>query len=157
MRKALRAGRGVSAAVSRLARSRLAITGQIAQPWQATARGAPVGGFPRLKLAARTWWSDHPAHLVLDLATPVVSKYTGRSPWWFLAGAATSGAVVAKVRPWRLLSLSGLLAIAKSSQLPSLLLSALTALDVPEGANRRMHSRRGQALTRCSMPGSTKG
>lgn len=121
-------------AASRLARSRLAIIEQIAQPSQRPGPGEPAGWFTRLAAAAGTWWRHHPAHLALELATPVVSNYARRRPWQFLALAAASGALIAIVRPWRLLSITGLLvAVAKSSQLSSLLLSALSVVDGPRG------------------------
>ena len=48
----------------------------------------------------------------------------------FLGIAAAIGAVVVIARPWRLISITGLLlAIAKSSQLSTVLLSALSAAD----------------------------
>ncbi len=121
-----------SDAVARLARSRLALVEQIAQPTPRPEPGAPAGWRSRLRSGAGTWWRHHPAHLALELATPVVSTYAGRRPWQFLALAAASGALIAIVRPWRLLSVTGLLvAVAKSSQLSSLLLSALSAVDAP--------------------------
>jgi hypothetical protein len=130
-RSAQHEGTPVSEAVSRLARSRLAFLGHIGPASHPPTRGEPAGWFARLRVAARTRWREHPASVVLELARPVLSKYVRGSPWWFLAGAAASGAVVAKVRPWRLLSLSGLVAVAKSFQLPSLMFSALSTVCVP--------------------------
>jgi hypothetical protein len=121
----------VSEAVSRLSRSRLAIIEHIEHTSQQRGRAEPAGRFARLGKAATGWWRYHPAHLVLDLATPVVSRCAGRHPWWFLALAAASGALVDRVRPWRLLSLSALITVAKSTQLASLVLPAISALRRP--------------------------
>lgn len=126
-----RPGAGVSKAVARLARSRQAILAHIEQGAHPPVRGETSDWFARLRNAGSTWWRDHPAHLVLELATPVVSKFAGRCPWWFLGVAAAGGALAARTRPWRLLSASALLAVAKSSQLSRLVLPALSALQRP--------------------------
>jgi hypothetical protein len=90
----------------------------------------PAGWFGSLKHAAGAWWRHHPAHLGLELATPALSQYAGRKPLQFLAMAAVVGAVVVVARPWRLISATGLLvALLKSSQLSSLVMSAMSAAD----------------------------
>lgn len=135
-------GAPVRGAVARLARSRQAIIEQIAQPPQRPEQAEPEGWFARLRAVAGTWWRHHPAHLGVELATPVLSRYASRSPWRFLALAAAGGALVAIVRPWRLLSVTGLLvAVAKSSQFSSLLLSALSAVDGPRDREPRERAR----------------
>jgi hypothetical protein len=66
----------------------------------------------------------------LELATPALSAFADKKPLQFLGIAAAVGAVVVIARPWRLISVTGLLvAIAKSSQLSTILLSALSAAD----------------------------
>lgn len=139
----------MSDAADRLARSRLAIIEQIQprehrQPSGRRRERAPGGGespegesgsgpagwFERIRSAARTWWHYHPAHTGLELATPALSAYAGKKPLQFLAIAAAVGAVVVIARPWRLISITGLLvAIVKSSQLSGVLMSALSAAD----------------------------
>ena len=142
----------MSDAADRLARTRLAIIEQIQQPEQRNERGnahrrreretrdheAPErvssagarGWFARFRQAARTWWRYHPAHMGLELATPALSAFAERKPLQYLGIAAAVGAVVMIARPWRLISVGGLLmAVAKSSQLSSVLLSALSAAD----------------------------
>jgi hypothetical protein len=121
----------VSDAVSRLARSRQAILEEFAPPSQRSGQAARAGGLTRLGAAARTWWRYHPARLGLDMATPFLSEYAGRYPGRFLAMAAAGGALVAIFRPWRVISVSLLVAAAKSSRLPTLLLSVLATLDAP--------------------------
>jgi hypothetical protein len=132
----------MTAAADRLARTRLAIVRQIelrVHGPQATRQtgaqdaheGRPAAGlFRRLSAAATTWWRGHPAHLALELVTPLLSRYASRKPLQFLGIAVATGAVIAIARPWRLLSATGiLLAVAKSSQWSSVLLSALAAAD----------------------------
>ena len=140
----------MSDAADRLAKSRLAIIAQIERREHGKSRGearqrhqpAPdvngepqdgIGGragrwFARGRHALRTWWRYHPAHMGLELATPALSAYAGRKPLQFLGIAAAVGMAVVVARPWRLISITGLLmAIAKSSRLSTVLLSALSA------------------------------
>ena len=136
LRGASRRAAGIREVVSRLARSRLAIIEHIAPPSHARERDAPAGWFAPLSIAAGTWWRVHPANLLLALARPVLSQLTRRSPWWCLAGAATGGALLGKLRARRLLSLSSLLAFARASQLSGLAMSALSALADQQGPDR---------------------
>jgi hypothetical protein len=88
------------------------------------------GWFGRLSYAAGTWWRHHPAHMVVELATPTVTDYARRKPYQYLGIAAAAGAVLLLARPWKLISLTGILiALFKSSQLSSLVMSALSAAD----------------------------
>jgi hypothetical protein len=103
------------------------------RPQSVGARGGVGGRFARIRYAAKTWWRYHPAHVGLDLASPALSAYAGRKPLQFLGIAAGVGAVVVVARPWRLISVTGLLlAIAKSSQLSTVLLSALSAVSAAD-------------------------
>lgn len=86
--------------------------------------------FGRLSYAAGTWWRHHPAHMVLELSTPALENYARRKPFQYLGMAAAAGALLMLARPWKLISLTGILvALFKSSQLSSLLMSALSAAD----------------------------
>jgi hypothetical protein len=150
----------MSDATDRLSRSRLAILDQIqpgerprdrdttrrreraansAEPLEDEASAHGAGGwFGRIRYAARTWWRYHPAHMGLELATPALSAYAGRKPLQFLGIAAAVGAVLVIARPWRLISVTGLLvAIAKSSQLSTVLMSALSAADYQKDQERQ--------------------
>lgn len=151
----------MSDAADRLARTRLAIIEQIQHGEHRhkrsdthrrrerepeggeAAQGEPGDGqdgqgwLARAMEAAGKWWRYHPAHLGLELATPALSAYAGRKPLQFLGIAAAVGAVMVIARPWRLISLTGLLvAIAKSSPVSGLLLSALSAAN-----ERKEHER----------------
>jgi hypothetical protein len=142
----------MSHAAEKLARSRLAIIDHIQrrekrperdfarygaehepgeQAWEQPEPGSgPAAWFASFKRAAGAWWRHHPAHLGLEHATPVLSSYAARKPLQFLGIAAALGAVVMVARPWRLISITGLIvALVKSSQLSSVVMSAMSAAD----------------------------
>lgn len=74
--------------------------------------------------AVRTWWRHHPVSMAVDVAQPVVGRYAKSHPFKLLAVAATAGAAIVLIRPWRLLSVGGiLLAAIKSAAVPSVLMS----------------------------------
>jgi hypothetical protein len=99
------------------------------QDEERSGRGA-AGWFSGFKRAAGSWWRHHPAHMCLELATPVLAAYASKKPAQFLGIAAAVGALVMVVRPWRLISLTGLVvALVKSSQLSSVIMSAMSAAD----------------------------
>lgn len=80
-----------------------------------------------VKRTTRTWWKNHPANIALDFATPVVGDYARKHPFRVLGIAAGVGALAVAIKPWRLVSLGGLLlATVKSSDLTSVVLSMLT-------------------------------
>jgi hypothetical protein len=139
----------MSAAADRLAKTRLAIiehvhrrehrhegsearrermASQDGQAWdEEEDDGGPGGWFSSAKRAAQAWWRHHPAHLGVELATPILSQYASRKPAQFLAIAAVAGALIAVARPWRLISATGLLvALLKSSQVSNLVMSAMS-------------------------------
>ncbi len=147
----------MSGAGDRLARSRLAIIEQVQRRRgperestreRARARGEPEwayederegmrGWFGGLKRALGTWWRHHPAHMGVELATPMLSSYARRKPVQFLGIAAAIGVVVVVARPWRLITVGGLLAaLLKSSQVSALLMSALSAADFQKDHRR---------------------
>jgi len=83
----------------------------------------------RLKYAARVWWHRHPASAAVELANPLLSSYARVHPFKLLGVAAASGAVIALVRPWRMVSASTVLVAAvKSSGVTNTLLSMLSSL-----------------------------
>lgn len=100
--------------------------------------GGPAAWFAQIKHAATRWWRQHPASLGLEMATPALSAYASRKPAQFLGIAAAVGAAVMVARPWRLISVTGLVvALVKSSQLSSLLMSAMSAADFPKDPDPR--------------------
>lgn len=91
-------------------------------------RGA--GWFDRARRAAGVWWRHHPAHMAAEVAVPLLASYGRHKPVQFLGIAALAGAAVMFARPWRLISLTTLLvAVAKATNLPSVLMSAMSAAD----------------------------
>lgn len=104
---------------------------------EAEERGGIAGAFWHAKRVIRTWWRHHPAHMGVELATPVLSNYAYRRPVQFLAIAAALGAVVVVARPWRLITVGGLLAaLLKSTQVSTLVMSALSAADFQKDQRR---------------------
>ena len=80
-----------------------------------------------IKNAINGWWQNHPAQLAIDLAAPVLGKYAEKKPLQLLGLAAGVGAAVVLLRPWRLVSMTGiLLTTLKSSKVSSLVLSLLS-------------------------------
>ena len=74
-------------------------------PWGAVAR----------KVAHR-WWRRHPANAVGQLARPLLERYAREQPAKLIAAAAATGALAVLVRPWRLLSVTAVVAaLLKSS------------------------------------------
>ncbi len=95
------------------------------------------GMWHTLGRTARVWWQHHPAQLALDVAKPLLGKYAHEKPFQLLGAAAAVGAAVVLLRPWRLVSLTGLAVTAlKSSQVSGLVLSLLsTPSESPTSAN----------------------
>lgn len=78
--------------------------------------------------ALRGWWQHHPANVALEFARPVLSSYAKGSPWTILAAAAAAGIAIVALRPWRMLTMSGLLfGLMRGSQLPRMLFTLLGA------------------------------
>jgi hypothetical protein len=150
----------MSDASQKLAKSRQAILEHIARrqrrhdPREAPAHGfaeTEMGGYPdddplpepgggwfgHLSHAVRTWWRYHPAHMAVDLATPMMRSYARRKPVQLLGIAAGLGAALTLARPWRLISVTTLLvALLKSSQLSHLFMAAMSAADYRKDASR---------------------
>jgi len=147
----------MSDAANKLARSRLAIVEQIhrrerrhdpqgegAAPLsgEAPPREQPPpppgsGWLDRVQYAVRMWWRYHPAQMAVEVATPVLQSYARRHPVQLLGISAGVGAALVFLKPWRLISLTTVLvAIVKSSQLSSVVLSALSAADFERDPER---------------------
>ena len=141
----------MTAASDRLARSRLALIEHVhrkerkpdrarvlrargekeeGEQWEAAEAAAAAGGgnwFKRIGRAARTYWRHHPARVGVEMATPMLSMYARKHPAAYLGTAAVAGAIFMVARPWRLISVTGLLvALAKSPQLAGVVMSAMS-------------------------------
>jgi len=151
----------VSEAGDKLARSRQAILAHVARrqrrhdPHEEDAAGMDAGyayaageaeadpadygsgWFGHMKRAVGTWWRYHPAHMVVDLASPLMRSYARRRPVQLLAISVAAGAALTFARPWKLISLGTLaVALLKSSQLSSLLMAAVSAADYRNDAEK---------------------
>ena len=77
--------------------------------------------------AAMAGWQHHPVHIAIDIGKPFLTNYARDKPLQLLGIAASIGAAAVLVKPWRLVSLTGLAVAAfKSTKLSSTLLSLLT-------------------------------
>ena len=150
----------MSDASDKLARSRQAILEHVARrqrrpdPREETAPGftsaegstysqdddpqeAGGGWFGHMKHAVRTWWRYHPAHMAVDIATPLMRSYAQRKPLQLLGISLAAGAVLTFARPWKLISVGTIvIAVLKSSQLSHLLMAAMSAADYRKDHNR---------------------
>lgn len=82
--------------------------------------------------AVMAWWHHHPVQVAVDIGRPFLSNYARDKPVQLLGISAGVGAALVLVKPWRLVSLTGLaLAALKSTNLPHTLLSML-----PRAASR---------------------
>lgn len=78
--------------------------------------------------AVRGWWHRHPASTVTALAEPVITQYAHRKPLQLLGIAAAIGAAAVVIRPWRLVSMTALLAAGlRASDIASAATALLTA------------------------------
>lgn len=76
--------------------------------------------------AAMTWWQHHPVQMALDIGRPFLNNYARDKPLQLLGIAASIGAAAVFVKPWRLVSVTGLaVAALKSTKLSTTLLSLL--------------------------------
>ena len=76
---------------------------------RAPGRGGSVWGSVARSVVQR-WWRRHPAHAVGQLARPLLEHYARKEPAKLMAAAAATGALLVLVKPWRLLSVTAVLA-----------------------------------------------
>lgn len=148
----------MSAASDKLARSRLAIIEHVyrkesrkdpaaraaqrvqgdGEQWEAAEAAASSGGggwFDRVRRAARSYWRHHPARLGLQVAEPLLANYARKQPVAYVSIAAAAGAILLIARPWRLISVTGVLVtLAKSPQLAGVVMSAMSGSDWDDDA-----------------------
>lgn len=106
------------------------------EQWEAAQAAAASGGggwFTRIQRAARSYWRHHPARMGVQMAKPVLASYARKHPAAYLSVAAVAGAIFVVARPWRLISVTGVLvALAKSPQLAGVVMSAMSGSDWDE-------------------------
>ncbi|RZL68272.1 MAG: hypothetical protein EOP77_01875 [Variovorax sp.] len=88
-------------------------------PWASVARN--VG---------ERWWRRHPANAMGQLARPLLERYARKQPFKLVAAASAVGALAVLVKPWRLLSVTAVLA------------ALLKTSDVADVVNSLMHKTR---------------
>ena len=72
------------------------------------------------------WWQHHPLQIAVDIGRPFLNNYARDKPVQMLGIAAGIGAAAILVKPWRLISVTGLVVAAlKSTRLSTTLLSLL--------------------------------
>jgi hypothetical protein len=68
----------------------------------------------------------------VEFAKPMLSSYAGRKPVQFLGIAAVAGAALFFMRPWKLISVTGILvALVKSPQVAALVMQAMSSSQNP--------------------------
>ncbi len=129
----------VTAALERLAESRQAIvrhmnheTLEAVDTVEGLGQGdreeidASSGTWGLVKQVTTSWWRGHPAHMALDFLKPMVQSYAEDKPVRMLGISAAIGAAIVVIRPWRLMSLTGvLIAVAKSKELSEVMHSMM--------------------------------
>jgi hypothetical protein len=76
--------------------------------------------------SASGWWRSQPASLAVDVVQPMVENYARANPLKLIGLAAGAGALVIIAKPWRLISVTGvLLAALRSTQMSELIASFL--------------------------------
>ena len=130
---------------SRLAASRKALVRQMTRANGRPENNVP-GGFPEtnheatgvdlnsersstwqlITQAAMTWWQHHPLQIAIEIGRPFLANYARDKPMQLLGISAGVGAAAVLVKPWRLVSVTGLVVAAfRSTKLSSVLLSLL--------------------------------
>lgn len=103
--------------------------------WKSHRRANPPGAggwFETLRDVVQDWWKYHPAHMALDIARPALSAYAARKPVQYLGLAALAGAGLFFMRPWKLISVTGVLvAVARSPHVAQLIMQAMSASQNP--------------------------
>jgi hypothetical protein len=99
---------------------------------------ASSGSWDLIKQVGQSWWQSHPAHLALDVAKPMMQTYAKEQPLKLLGIAAGTGIALVVLRPWRLISLTGVaIALFKSTQLTGVVRSLILGPHEPDRHHRR--------------------
>ncbi len=108
--------------------------------------GGFEGAWQNIRQTAGSWWRTHPAHLALEVAQPVFERYARLHPVRVVAFSAAAGAALVLLRPWRLISVTGLLVAAVKSTQMSALASAMLRPQSSEPMRRHEQERAAQAM-----------
>jgi hypothetical protein len=98
------------------------------------------GWIETLRDVVRDWWKYHPGNMALEIARPALGAYARRKPVQYLGLAALAGAGLFLLRPWKLISVTGvLLAVAKSPQVAALIMQAMSSSQNPQDDEPPVH------------------
>ncbi|WP_395058910.1 hypothetical protein [Polaromonas sp.] len=102
---------------------------------------ASSGSWDLIKQVGQSWWRSHPAHLAVDVAKPMMQTFAKEQPLKLLGIAAGTGVALVVLRPWRLISLTGVaIALLKSTQLTGVVQSLIFgSRDTGREHHRRPH------------------
>jgi hypothetical protein len=107
------------------------------RPAPASRKRGMMDGIPWVQVGrsfAERWWRRHPANAMTRLAHPVLQRYARKQPVKLIGIAAGVGAALYLVKPWRLLSLTAILAgVLKTSDIADM----VTTLMAQNGNNSR--------------------
>ncbi|MGO4393845.1 hypothetical protein AB4Z46_21030 [Variovorax sp. M-6] len=102
-------------------------------PRPATSPGASedLSWAPVARHVVRRWWRRHPVNAAGQIARPLLERYAREQPARLMGAAAAAGALVVLVKPWRLLSVTALVAaVLKTSDVADLV-TTLMQRDTP--------------------------
>jgi len=99
-------------------------------PVQSVASSQESAGAMRIVGAAiGAWWAQNPLSVLPKLARPLVSEQVRKHPWPAVGLAATAGAAIVLLRPWRHLPAANLAgALLRTTSVSSVAAAALAAL-----------------------------
>lgn len=99
-----------------------------------------LDGLPWLSVAqsfGARWWRRHPANAMVQLAQPLLQRYARKQPGKLIAIAAGTGAVIMLVKPWRLLSVTALVAaVLKTSDVADMVTTLMHGQLAPRDDDR---------------------
>jgi hypothetical protein len=134
----------LSSAQERLQASRIALIKQMASKGDTedSSAGSPYAAHrkealpphaarnPMLSLLSQglqVWWKHHPSKTAIDIGRNYLGNFAARKPLVLLGIAAGAGAAAVVLKPWRLISFTGIaFAALKSTHVTRSLLSLLT-------------------------------
>ena len=94
--------------------------------------------------AAMAWWQHHPVQIAIDIGRPFLFNYARDKPMQLLGISAGIGAAAILVKPWRLVSVTGIVvAVFRSTKLSSTLLSLLPRTAQRPNAEKIQQSSKG--------------
>lgn len=81
------------------------------------------------------WWRRHPANAAGQLARPLLERYAREQPAKLITAAAGTGALLVLIKPWRLLSITAIIAaVLRTSDVADLLTTLMRIQSTPRKA-----------------------